>query len=557
MNQLMLLQGDPIEVNFRFIKEISKAWALQGEDVIIIVPNLQKNVKFDFVNVILRVEHKKIKKEFESGKSERIKLVSLGIRSIIASRNIENLEINYFSEIKSASDCSEKDFEEYVGNFLNRTKQAIQHFKIDGILAIDMPAAYIARQITVENKVNYGIKFSKENVTSSIKPPAELLKYTLDAISNSKVIFVQDYYSKLNIIKAFKDFFVDIETKIKIVENGIDTKLYALYNGTKASLQRNLLEVSKIIKDFKDGRRPEHGTTIEETLKRGALSKMDLIELSEKIQNLYNPYHPDYNFLEKLRTIRWENRPLIGYIGGFSATSGIFDLIFSIPQVLQMYDVDFIILGYGVYREFVEMIIKAIEMKNYGLVRLILETSRDQAKKENLKQDPFDGILTYLKQLKEENKLIEFFDIAQKLQIRKRIKILGFTPEIALAKLLPLLDIIVVPTLSPTASSSFALSGIASGLIPILSQHLGLKHIIESICNTIIQLNCRTITIPMDPRTRIRRLILDLKYWIALSRKGVTTPVIKRTIRRVAEMYYSWDAIAKMLKSSILSKSLE
>lgn len=217
-----------------------------------------------------------------------------------------------------------------------------------------------------------------------------------------------------------------------------------------------------------------------------------------------------------------------------------------------MYDTDFIIIGYGVYREYIEMLLKAIEMKNYGLVRLILEASKETIKEKEMEFNPFDSIISFLDQLRKENKLTDFFNNAQKQKIRSKVKILGFLPEDALARILPLLDIIVVPSISPKTSSSFALAGIASGLIPILSQHLGLKHIIENICNTIVQLNCRTITIPLDPKIRVNRLILDIKYWISISRKGIVTPVIRRTIRRVAEMYHSWDVVAKNIKVNLI-----
>jgi len=546
MGKVGIIYGNTLMEDLYFIKGLAKALSELNDEVYILCAYEENVNKYDFIDTAYVIQNRKLKRVYEKehAESQRISLISLNLPIMLTSTN----DICKEKNVKKLSDANNDEINGYMRAYEESLHELYNTFGLNGLILMDFPILpYIAAKFKERYKLKFAIRIPTQNIENILKVPSHVLKYTLKGLVETEFIFVNDLFAKNKVVSAFSELVENLESKIKIIPDGVDTAQFQLYDGTVTQFNKRIANFASLVSKFKDGRKEEYSVLMDETLKRGTLSKRDLIELSSKIKNVYNPDHPDADILDKIKRIRWEKRPIVAYVGDFSPHSGIFDLIFAIPEVLLLHDIDFIFIGYSIYREFIEMLLKALNMRNYGLVRLILEAVKETIKEKEL----LSAIMIFFEKLKSEGRLQEYFMNAQQLRIKDKIKILGNLDDYALAEILPLFDIIVFPVTSPKIHRSSVLKGMASGLVPIITNNDLLKDIAISICNTVTRINYKTLTIPPDPNIRINRLALNLKYWISVLKKEEIKSVIKRSIRRVTETYYSWNTTAKQIKVSL------
>lgn len=411
---------------------------------------------------------------------------------------------------------------------------------------IIMQPVYSARACRDLKQCTHFMTVHGSGLNFSVRKSELLKKYAKEAVNGAdKIIFVSNYSRK-----EFLDFFKQdkvIAGKAKVIPAGVDVdKFTPLLNSNEKSKRINyfLNSFENSIKEGK-GRTGQGKRNFSEFV---AVAE-DVKDIKLKIDNLrqsIDNWAPDQDIHEKFAEINWFDDTIVLYYGKYLWTKGIHLLVAAAPLILQRHpNTHFILVGFGSFRGFLEALVAALEHNKRNLfIEMLAHPNTLESEVEEESAIYFSGLL---EKLQNRNFSDSYFSATLR-QITKRVIFTGYLSHDSLKDLIPSSDVTVATSIFPEAFGMVAVEALASGIIPIQTNHSGFSDVIH---DYVMEFRNTFDATKLKPLHLNDQLVLNLAnnisilldYYKKMSKKDRQS--IRHRAQNIVLNKYSWFAMAQ------------
>jgi len=448
-----------------------------------------------------------------------------------------------FQTIREFSELRRPDIEKYINNNLSALQWILGAHSIDVIHAHHaIMSSEVASRAHTLTSVPYVVTGHGSALNFSVRGNTLLTAYAKNAFKHATKIIVPSKYMR----DEFEDYFGStIQKKLCIIPCGADADYFKLITVSRTAQYKKLTRLFKQkLKLEKHGKQAIHKTQF-----RKKISKITSFTQAKKIirhyQTNYSYRHMDKDVLNQLDRISWEKDKIIGFVGGMITTKGAQLLVSALAPILKNHpDLKVIFVGFGNYREVLEAMLVAL---NGGNKKLFIELAKYGASLETgTKVTKNVEIEAWLLELKKNNQLDTYFKDA-KGQFNDRVFFTGFLEHVELQLLLPLMDVLVVPSLYPESFGMIAAEGFMCG-VPTLTTY---QSALKDMHNFLDRLMTKH-SVKLHKIEKNKNLINNLQKNINLLLKSniYRNKKLKSQLSHDAKSAFDWNSIANQLISS-------
>ena len=308
--------------------------------------------------------------------------------------------------------------------------------------------------------------------------------------------------------------FPEMAGKTLSLPGGVDTELFrpdALDRGVIGSLNGG------------PGRGPKQRAALEEALERGG-DAGDLAASLREIAASYDARSHDADAGDRLRVFLDRDGPIVVYVGKLIHSKGVHSLISAFARVREETNARLLVIGFGTFREGLEALTRSLSAGDETTLERLAESGRI------LEGGPAGPL--------------EHFELSEELLrdavgVEDDVLFTGPVYHEGLAKILPTADAAVVPSIFPETFGLVAAEFAASGVVPFVADHSGLREAGEIVGRSL----------PFDLRVGMEGLEENLS--LALS-EYLALPEEERrrcgeVVRRNGVESLSWGTLAQKL----------
>lgn len=393
--------------------------------------------------------------------------------------------------VKTYVDASREEIEEYLSRntqamvtaFAERTPQLVLSNHII------MQPVYTDRALAGHPEVVHFATVHGSCLNFSVRESLVIEEYARSILQKvDKLVFVSQFSHR-----EFMDFFSTepgIQTKAVVIPAGVNLEQFI----PLPSSDNRSSELTAVA-NYLEQEGTTRPVTYEQSLGDWQWLKKELTVATD--QNLWSP---DAGAADGLRQIALSRGRVVIYYGKYLWTKGIHLLLTAAPLVLAEHpDTYFILVGFGSFRPYLEYLIAALHQGRLDLVKECIEHFTELYPEADAQSVEYFAV--FLEQLKKQNFASIYRNSAQG-KIGKRVIITGFLPHTQLSHLIPCAEIAVATSIFPEAFGLVALEALASGVVPMQTNHSGFAEIIE---------NYRIALRSFFPSHKFNRLYLDEK----------------------------------------------
>lgn len=446
-----------------FVSNLSRELCLMGHEVLLFSQE-NKPEKLDFVtkslefssdncDIITRFERNSL----YPGKCLCFRPNLGGKLPVYVYDNYEGYQVKTFSEL------TRPEIEDYIEKNQKALCTALSDRKPDLILSnhIIMQPVYVNRARSI---LNYNIPhFNTVHgscVNFAVRKSQMIKEYAQEALAEvDQLVFMSDFSCKEFI--EFFDNHIYITGKVKVIPAGVDVNRFRPLALGEEKVNRMKLAV--------------------EYLRQNGIVRVPVYTapLTDETLNLRQEgremWLPDRNAAERIQAIEWSKSKLILYYGKYLWTKGIHLLLAALPLVLERHSNAYCVLvGFGEFRTYLETMIAALHQGQEDTFREMLREVEEISSIEG------EGSIYFrllLEKLDDPVFAKEYFNAA-KGEIGHKVIFTGFLPHEYLCDMIPCADITVAASIFPEAFGMVAVEALASGVIPLQTNHSGFSEVI-------------------------------------------------------------------------------
>ncbi len=215
------------------------------------------------------------------------------------------------------------------------------------------------------------------------------------------------------------------------------------------------------------GRGPEQDAALQEALDLSE-DGHELASALRAVADSYDARAHDRDIGERLRAFRsaGEDSPLVIYVGKLIHSKGVHSLLAAFARVWRHTDARLLVVGFGTFREALQALTYSLGTGDEKSVEWLAKLGK------TLEGGPAEPL--------------EHFEFSQELLraapgMENSVEFIGPLYHENLAKLLPAADVAVVPSIFPETFGLVAAEFAASGVVPFVADHSGLREAAEII----------------------------------------------------------------------------
>ncbi len=419
-------------------------------------------------------------------------------------------------EVKTFFEMERMEIEDYLARNEQALRTIWQTEPPDLVISNHtiMQPVYVSRALGGFKKVPHFAVIHGSCLNFSIRRSSLLREYALETIDNvAGLVFVSRYSQT-----EFQTFFSerpDLGAKSRIIAPGVDVEKFQPLNNERDKWSK--LE-----------RVADH------LLTHGAAG-------DDAMRDIWQPNAAAASLLCKAAVFE---APLILYYGKYLWTKGVHLPIAALPLVLaEQPQTRLILTGFGALRPYLEKLTASLDDGNKAeFIRLLSALEHEAPDADPDANRYVQGLLVAL----DEETFARRYFAAALGKMRDRVVFTGFLPHEVLADLIAVADITLAPSIFPEAFGLVAIEALASGIIPMQTNHSAFSEIIDMY---------KQLFRHLFPQGGLRRLLLNeeltlnmannMKLFLRLyaSLDDVQRSEIRRQARASA-LPFSWSNMA-------------
>jgi glycosyltransferase involved in cell wall biosynthesis len=378
----------------------------------------------------------------------------------------------------------------------------------------------IARRALRDTGVPYDVKIHGSAVEYVLAPHPRLRPYAEEGLETARRIFVGSRHMRERLLEVFPTWRAKLAPKLHVVPPGLDPESFRPSLDPARSARRFLAVLREEIRRSPDGRCKRAVPNPD------SVSDDVLHETLVAAAGGYNQRAPDADLPERWPEIR-EDEPIVGYVGKFLPAKGVGELLCAFARFLgQVPRSRLMLIGFGSYREHLEGMLQALRSGDAGAFHRYARAGDFV---------PMPDLAGWFRPLSESE--------------RARITLTGMLDHGVLRHLLPLASVVVVPSKLPEAFGMVAVEAMACGVLPLCSDHGGLRDVLDAVAAVAPELAER-MRLPGSGFAEAlpERLLAALE---ALYPRGFAERTrraeVGAQLREIAVRCFSWDGVARRL----------
>ena len=422
--------------------------------------------------------------------------------------------------VKTFLDLTDDELENYLGKNIAAVRATLEATGAESVITNhEVPGPLIARRALEGADIPYTSIVHGSALQYVARKSEKYMNLTRKGLEGAKNIVALSSDSAGTVAEDFPD----LACKISALPGGVDTRLFR-------SDAVDLRVLDRL--HGGPGRGPDQRAALNEALEAPA-NVDELLEGIRRVAGSYDARSHDRDAGKRLEEFLIVNSPLVVYVGKLIHSKGVHSLLSAFARVQREMDVRLLVIGFGTFREGLEALTHALSTGDEKMVEQLAELGR------LLEGGPAEPL--------------EHFEVSRELMgdaagIEDRVEFIGPLRHEELTKLLPAAEVGVVPSIFPETFGLVAAEFAASGVVPLVADHSGLREAGEIIGRGL----------PFDLQVSMdgfeENLACALTDYLKLPENERRR--YSSTIRRNSVEHLSWETLAKQLVS-ITGKSVQ
>jgi glycosyltransferase involved in cell wall biosynthesis len=351
--------------------------------------------------------------------------------------------------VKTFLDLSDEEFENYVECNVEALRAVLEASDAEAVVTNhSVPGPLISRRALRGTTVPYVSIVHGSCLQYVARKSEKYMQATREGLEGAQRILALSSHSAGTIAEDFPD----LQEKTSALPGGVDTDLFrpdAL----------DLLSIEGLRGG--PGRGPEQDAALWEALDRSE-SVEELADALRSIADSYDARSHDRDLGERLGTFFAAERdsPLVVYVGKLIHSKGVHSLVSAFARVRRETGARLLVVGFGTFREGLQALVHALSTGDEKTAKGLAELGK------LLEGGPAEPL--------------EHFELSEELLrdaagMDDQVEFVGPLYHGDLVKLLPAGDVGVVPSIFPETFGLVAAEFAASGVIPFVADHSGLR----------------------------------------------------------------------------------
>jgi glycosyltransferase involved in cell wall biosynthesis len=434
-------------------------------------------------------------------------------------------------EVKTFDQLSEEELDRYIESNVEAVRDVAEAFDPDIALAnhLVMGPVILARAL---EDVPYAVKIHGSALEYTVKPHYQrFATYAREGLAKARAVFVGSQHTAESLWAAMAS--EDLPQRTRLGPPGVDTHTFAplprkQWRGAMDGLVRWLETATRTGFDARAAEALDIlCSPTRETQPDG--------EALEAVRSEYDPRGIDLDAPMTLASIDPVTQPLICFVGKLIVSKGPDLLLAAWPLILMRNpQARLVMVGFGTYREGLELLIRALERADEQLLLRIIRYGRALEGGERHQ-------LTYLKAFFDSlnNRSERYLAAARKM--RESIVFTGRLEHGVLARLMPAAECVLMPSMFPEAFGMVAAEAAASGALPISAAHSGLAEVTAVLARGVSKQVAPLLSFERGMQS-VQGIADSVNGWLDLDER--TRDEARAKLAETAHARFSWERVA-------------
>lgn len=528
----------------QYVQSLARALCRRGHNLVVMCQD--PDPRLDFVSVFMREGTGRVSPEIvwerETSYPGSCMVYNPDIGGLLPVYVLDTYE---GFEVKEFTGLDEGELDRYVE--LNRASAArmVEQFVPDAIQvnhAVMLPC--IIRPVAEEAGVPYFVTIHGSAIEFTVRKDPRFLPYGAEGLDGASRIIVPSEHSEAVVREVFGPLVERLGDKTVVLPHGVDTELFDMTGRSLVESVRLLLgEVEKrsegvTVGDFlgrrieKDAARDESEPGDDEQIEREAL----------RIESLHPEWLAEPDLAERLTALAEADRPFLVFLGKLLETKGIQCVLPALPLIMGDHPRScLVVVGFGELRGILELMVEALDAGDVRRLKNLCDYGN--RKYGERMGGAFSPVLAFFDELAGEGTLDEYLHLCSELDMAGSVIFTGYLTPAEHRYLLPHARAVLAPSLAPEAFGLVVTEAMASGVVPIASNHSGLETALEPL-GEVWGAEAGTLTLGTREKLVFRiaaaaRMVLDMPEYV-LRAKGAE-------MREAVKESFSWDTVSGLM----------
>jgi glycosyltransferase involved in cell wall biosynthesis len=439
-------------------------------------------------------------------------------------------------EVKTFDQLSDEELERYVSANIDAVRDVAEAFDPDVALAnhLVMGPVILGRALV---DVPYAVKIHGSALEYTVKPHyPRFAPYAREGLAKAKAVLVGSRHTAESLWAAMAA--EDLPQKTRLGPPGVDTETFAPlpkaeWRGAFDGLIRWLETATRTGFDARAA------AALDELSAPRRDVQPDAPAL-EAVRASYDARGIDVDVPLRLASVDPVRQPLVCFVGKLIVSKGPDLLLAAWPLVLARHpDARLIVVGFGTYREGLELLIRALEREDEELLSRIIRYGRAL---EGGERHPLTYLNAFFQSL--DGRAERYFAAARKM--RETIVFTGRLEHGELGRLLPTAQSVVMPSMFPEAFGMVAAEAAACGALPISAAHSGLAEVSAVLAQGLPRNVAPLLGFERGMQS-VDGIAQNLTDWLDLDERS--REQARERLAQTARERFSWDQVAESVLS--------
>ncbi len=427
-----------------YVQNLCRGLVREGHDVHLLCQE-REPLRYDFVNECSTIEAGDIEQRGEQESPYA------GCCAVYRPQIGDLLPVYVYDDypgwrVKTFLDLTDEEFENYVGRNVEAIRAVLEASGAEALVTNhSVPGPTIARRALEDSGVPYVSIVHGSCLHYTARKSEKYMQLTREGLEGAKRILALSSHSAGTVAEDFPD----LQEKTSALPGGVDADLF----------RPGALDLSSLAEvRGGPGRGPEHDAALVEALERSE-SPEELVGALRAVAASYDARAHDRDIGERLETFlaAEDGSPLVIYVGKLIHSKGVHSLLSAFARVRRETGARLLVVGFGTFREGLQALSRSLSAGDEVSVRRLAQAGK------LLEGGPAEPL--------------EHFEVSLREAARMEdgVRFVGPLYHEDLAKLLPAADAGVVPSIFPETFGLVAGEFAASGVVPFVADHSGLR----------------------------------------------------------------------------------
>jgi len=376
-------------------------------------------------------------------------------------------------QVKTFDTLTDSELEAYVSYNSASLRHILDTHAIDAVYSNHVAIApYIMMKASGTHSIPFHVTCHGSALNYIVAKDERFLEMSRKGFEHTSKIIIPGNYILERFKEIYRSDFHKFKDKFLTLPPGVNVEIFSNpvgYDSFRKEIEKDCSSSKGMSSDIK------------EKLNRISCNTESLNGIKNEIASIRENYvytDVDADLIEGLdKKFDLDGKVTITYLGKFIVSKGVHLFIMTLPYLFRKYgdELKIIIIGFGKLREALELLVYALKSNNRPLVNVLLK-NLDYL--ENFNKDC--GITTdinFFKPIIQNSIFDDYMELANNI-ILDNIVFTGLLDHRTIPYIISKSSILVIPSIFPESFGLVCVEAMASGTIPIVSNHSGLKEVV-------------------------------------------------------------------------------